>query len=92
MKTWKYGIIGIFAIIAFAVVVIACGNGNDNDDDPIDVMIDELTLDNYPRVDGSTSTDPLNNIIAARLLDYEYQWLQTGTGKRVIKESGYVPN
>jgi phosphate transport system substrate-binding protein len=83
MKTWKHGIIGIFTIIAFAVVVIACGNGNenetntqdnDNDNDPIDVMIDGLTLDNYPRVDGSTSTDPLNNIIAARLLDYEYEW------------------
>ena len=44
------------------------------DPDPDFVGIEGLTMDNYPRVDGSTSTDPLNSIIAARLLDLEYGW------------------
>ena len=34
--------------------------------------ISGITTDNYPRVDGSTSTDPLNLIISAKLLDVEY--------------------
>jgi phosphate transport system substrate-binding protein len=36
--------------------------------------IDGLTAENYPRVDGSTSTDPLNRIIACRLLGWSYEW------------------
>jgi phosphate transport system substrate-binding protein len=75
---WKhYTLFGIFAVIAFTVVITACDNSNEQDGgnpDPVDVMIDGLTLDNYPRVDGSTSTNPLNNIIAARLLGLEYKW------------------
>ena len=124
MKTWKHGIIGIFAIIAFAVVVTACGNGGDDKGDgtsphthdwqweittpvtaeedgletetcsicgetrgtrvipktgdgpiPDFVGIEGLTMDNYPRVDGSTSTNPLNVIISANLLGLEYEWM-----------------
>ncbi|MDR1197453.1 MAG: substrate-binding domain-containing protein [Prevotellaceae bacterium] len=37
--------------------------------------IQGLTMDNYPRVDGSTSTEPLNYIIAAKLLGLEYEWI-----------------
>ena len=36
--------------------------------------ISGINMDNYPRVDGSTSTQPLNFIIAAKLLDLEYEW------------------
>ncbi|MDR2040978.1 MAG: substrate-binding domain-containing protein [Tannerella sp.] len=32
------------------------------------------TFDNYPRVDGSTSTLPLNRIIACKLLGLSYNW------------------
>lgn len=32
------------------------------------------TFDNYPRVDGSTSTLPLNQIIACKLLGFPYSW------------------
>jgi len=33
-----------------------------------------LTIDNYPSVDGSTSTEPLNILIACKLLDIIYRW------------------
>ena len=36
--------------------------------------INEIDADNYPRVDGSTSTEPLNFIIAAKLLGLDYEW------------------
>ncbi|MCC8187743.1 MAG: substrate-binding domain-containing protein [Bacteroides sp.] len=38
-------------------------------------IIEGLTLDNYPKIDGSTSTAPLNLIIACKLLDIDYQWV-----------------
>ena len=81
MKRKFFGI-----LVAFVVIILSCVDNNgggadpvDIDDDgddpaPVDVMIDGLTLDNYPIVDGSTSTNPLNNIIAARLLGYKYNW------------------
>ena len=40
--------------------------------------ISGINTDNYPRVDGSTSTNPLNYIIATKLLDLEYQWRSVG--------------
>ncbi len=38
------------------------------------LVIAGITLENYPKVDGSTSTDPLNKLIASKLLGYSYQW------------------
>ena len=37
-------------------------------------FIEGLRLDNYPGVDGSTSTEPLNAIIACKILDIGYDW------------------
>ena len=39
--------------------------------------IEGITMDNYPRVDGSTSTDPLNRLIACKLLGFDYKWEQS---------------
>ena len=36
--------------------------------------IEGLTADNFPRLDGSTSNEPLNRIIACKLLGYSYKW------------------
>ena len=37
--------------------------------------INGINTENYPRVDGSTSTEPLSYIIAAKLLGLEYEWI-----------------
>ena len=44
--------------------------------------IDGLTVDNYPRVDGSSSTQPLNTLIACKLLGWRCEWrsLTEGNG------------
>jgi phosphate transport system substrate-binding protein len=54
--------------------------------------IHSITMDNYPCVDGSTSTDPLNYIIACKLLKLEYEWIERGSGYFVIfKNFGFLP-
>jgi len=45
--------------------------------------IEGLTFENYPYIDGSTSTEPLNYIIAGNLLKLEYEW---------VNLSGYFVN
>lgn len=40
------------------------------------IKIEGITAENYPKVDGSTSTDPLNRLIASKLLGYSYKWEQ----------------
>jgi phosphate transport system substrate-binding protein len=46
------------------------------DDLDAQFKIKGLTLENFPIIDGSTSTDPLVKLIASKLLGYEYQWQQ----------------
>lgn len=65
---------GIFAVI-LALAFIAC-DSKSNNDEAVE-GINGLTMDNYPRVDGSTSTDPLNYIVAAKLLGLEYEWINS---------------
>jgi phosphate transport system substrate-binding protein len=38
--------------------------------------LEGLTIENYPVVDGSTSTDPLNKLLACKLLGFDYKWEQ----------------
>lgn len=60
----------LFLLTVCCVTLHAC-----NDDDPLPSFKDEgFTFENYPKVDGSTSTAPLQNIIACRLLGINYKW------------------
>lgn len=60
--------------IALLIAALACaGCGKEKDRIP---MIEGLTRDNFPVMDGSTSTDPLVRLAAARLLGYNAEWKQ----------------
>jgi len=37
-------------------------------------IIEGISFENYPRVDGSLSTFPLNKLVACKLLNIEYEW------------------
>ena len=64
-----------FVILAILFATIICTSCEK--EDMFDSMyIKGLTLDNYPRVDGSTSTAPLNVIIACELLGIGYESFQ----------------
>ncbi len=63
----------ILKLALICVVFVSCDN-----DDKLNssFKIDGITMENYPKVDGSTSTDPLNRLIACKLLGYNYKWEQ----------------
>jgi phosphate transport system substrate-binding protein len=47
-------------------------------------LIEGLTLDNFPVMDGSTSTEPLVAVAAASLLGYEYRWERVELGSWAV--------
>ena len=64
-------LIGLFFIPLF----ISCENSSD--DISANFRIENLTVENYPDVDGSTSTEPLQVLIACKLFDLDYSWVYT---------------
>jgi phosphate transport system substrate-binding protein len=40
--------------------------------------IEDITFENYPNVDGSTSSSVLNTMVACKLLGLRYEWLAPG--------------
>lgn len=38
-------------------------------------FLDSISIENYPKIDGSTSTHPLQVLIACKLLDVNYTWV-----------------
>lgn len=61
-------IIGFIALLAFS----ACEKSNEELAGLF--RIEDLSMDNYPHVDGSTSAEPLQVLIACKLLGVESSW------------------
>ena len=59
---------------AIILVIMSC-SGCDDAEVERDFSIADLTIDNYPKVDGSTSAEPLQVLIACKLLGVEYSWV-----------------
>ena len=62
----------VFCVLAF--LFIGC-----SDDNYPSSYIEGLTIHNFPVIDGSTSTYPLNLIIASRLLGINYDWVYSSS-------------
>lgn len=62
-------------LIGIALLLSLSNCENSTDDAPTKVNLDSLTVDNYPRVDGSTSAHPLQVLIACKILGVEYSWM-----------------
>jgi hypothetical protein len=76
----KSAIIGLLTVTAI-ITVVSCKNGEPDetkvfadDIDPNRKIVEGFTFDNYPLVDGSTSAEPLNILLACKLLGIDYQW------------------
>ena len=64
----------IIILLVLAVALItACKKDNIHS---AQLSIEGLTKENYPKIDGSTSTLPLQQIIACKLLHMRYEWMQ----------------
>ena len=62
----------LLSIALLIIALFACKE--ETNDAPF--VIEGITTDTYPKVDGSTSTDPLQKIIACKLLGCNYYWRQ----------------
>ena len=60
-------------ILLFSFIFISCNKDDDNETYS-EFAIKGITLENYPRVDCSTSAEPLQMLIACKLLNYNYEW------------------
>ncbi len=63
--------LSIITALLFFVLSIFTSCEKINTDSP---YIDGLSINNYPIIDGSTSTLPLNRVIACELLGLNYEW------------------
>ena len=65
-----------FLVLSAIVICPSCKKGGEEEEEEKfeSLIIEGLTLDNYPKVDGSTSTEPLNKVIACKLLGIKYEW------------------
>lgn len=63
----------IFATISALSALLIC-IGCEKDPSTESPYFEGLTIDNYPVIDGSTSTLPLNTVIACELMGLSHQW------------------
>jgi len=60
-------------ILLLSFILISCDKDDDNATYS-EFAIKGITLENYPIVDCSTSAEPLQTLIACKLLNYNYEW------------------
>lgn len=72
----------------FLVLCLVGFSGCDKEDDIV-FEVEGLTVDNYPRVDGSSSTAPLNTLIACKLFGWGYEWRPFWAGNGIWQ---LIPN
>ena len=65
-------IVLVMALISCAVII--CTSCDKISEDEI-VGIEGISFENYPRVDGSTSSNILNTMVACKLLGIRYKWV-----------------
>lgn len=58
------------AILLFSLCAASCST----DDSPSPSPLPDITISNFPVIDGSDSTEPLRNILMCRLLGFRYRW------------------
>ena len=71
MNMKRFALMTVFVLSATAVVDVSC-----NKDKEHFVGIENISFENYPKVDGSTSARALNQMIAFKLLDVRYEWVE----------------
>jgi phosphate transport system substrate-binding protein len=79
MKKISVSLAMLAIVLVFGLAIIGCDLGSSDIS-----SIEGISFENYPHIDGSTSTYPLNVIIAAKLLGLEYEWQFGGVPERNV--------
>ncbi len=88
--------LSIIVILMLSLLVHTCKistNGNDDQNGLEEVVdVSYFSIENYPKVDGSTSTHPLQVIIACMILGVEYDWFDALDGTTRVWPSDEDPS
>ena len=57
-------------LVLLCVVFVSCKD----ESNPPPFILEGITFEDYPKLDGSTSTNPLQTLIACKLLNVRYSW------------------
>src|SRR5690606_1625448 len=70
--------LGLIAFLVFSTIII-CASCNKEELEKENIIgIKNISFENYPKVDGSTSSSVLNVMIACKLLGVPYHWVGPG--------------
>lgn len=67
----------LFLVVTVLLSVIIISSGCSKNEETFS-GIENISFDNYPKVDGSTSARVLNVMVACKLLDVSYKWIPPG--------------
>ena len=81
----------LITTLLLTAIFICTSCDKEEEESTISPYIEGLTIDTYPIIDGSTSTLPLNTVIACELMGLNYQWQET-TDKGAITWKYRTPN
>jgi len=65
--------IGLITVLVLSAIII-CTSCKEEEESIIG--IENISFDNYPKVDGSTSARVLNTMVACKLLGLRYEWME----------------
>ncbi len=71
------------ALFALSALLVYTGCDKHEEEPTESPYIEGLSIDTYPVIDGSTSTLPLNTVIACELMGLSYQWQENVEGQAV---------
>ncbi len=56
------------------LLCLACVSSCSAEDTPDTSPLPDITINNFPVIDGSDSTDPLRDLLMCKILGFEYKW------------------
>lgn len=77
--------IGLITVLVLSAIII-CTSCKEEEENIIGIK--NISFDNYPKVDGSTSASVLNTMVACKLLGLRYEWMPPA----VVSEWTLHPN
>jgi phosphate transport system substrate-binding protein len=90
-----------FIALFFTVMLFGCRT-TDNEETPEEIIdLSHFTVENFPRVDGSTSNRPMMVVLACEIFKLQFQWYDAGdatmqpypiTDSTKLKEIDFVRN
>ena len=76
----------LITVLVSCAVIISTSCGKDEPKDEVEfVGIEDISFENFPIVDGSTSARALNQMVACKLLGIRYEWAQNIVGEYFVQ-------